>query len=99
MLSVHLDPAIDENSPDTPTHTFGETIPAQLASVNVSHNLDEVKREKGGMMYKVVTVAYLAEGHDGYDVLKGNKYLIDDEAGQMMSTVVRRYLLGESVVD
>lgn len=48
-------------------------------------------------MYKVVMREYLAEGHDGYDVFKGNKYLIEDEAGQMMSTVVRKYLLGELV--
>ena len=49
-------------------------------------------------MYKVVTREYLAEGHDGYDALKEGRYLIDDEAGQMMSTIVRKYLLGESVV-
>jgi len=50
-------------------------------------------------MYRVVTREYLASGHDGYDMLKGNKYLIEDEGGQMMSTVVRKYLLGESAMD
>jgi len=50
-------------------------------------------------MYRVVTREYLASGHDGYDMLKGNKYLIEDEGGQMMSTVVRKYLLGESAVN
>ena len=47
-------------------------------------------------MYKIVTREYMASGHDGYDVLKGSKYLVEDESGQMMSTVVRKYLLGES---
>ena len=49
-------------------------------------------------MYKVVTREYLASGHDGYDMLKGNRYLVEDEGGQMMSTVVRKYLLGESTI-
>lgn len=86
ILSVHLDPEISESTMDTSTH-------------DVSHDpLEEVKREKGGRMYKIVTREYLAEGHDGYDVLKGNKYLIEDEGGQIMSAVVRKYLLGKEVV-
>ena len=99
VLSVHLDPEINESTTDTPAHTSGDVTPTQAAPVNVNHNtIDEVKREKGGRMYKVVTREYLAEGHDGYDVLKEGKYLVDDEAGQMMSTVVRKYLLGESAM-
>lgn len=31
--------------------------------------------------------------------LKGHKYLVDDESGQMMSTIVRKYLLGTPPVD
>lgn len=100
VLSVHLDPEINESTTDTPAHTSGDVTPTQAAPVNFSHNtIDEVKREKGGRVYKVVTREYLAEGHDGYDVLKEGKYLVDDEAGQMMSTVVRKYLLGESAMD
>jgi len=99
VLSVHLDPEINESTTDTPTHTSGDVTPTQSAPVNLSQDsVDEVKREKGGRTYKVVTREYLAEGHDGYDALKDGKYLIDDEAGQMMSTIVRKYLLGESVV-
>lgn len=55
---------------------------------------EEIKRETGGRKYKVVTRQYIASGHDGYTMLKGSKYLIDDESGQMMSSVVRKYLLG-----
>ncbi len=54
-----------------------------------------VERQKGGQMYKVVTRQYMAEGHDGYNALKGCKYLIDDENGKLMSALVRQYLLGE----
>jgi len=99
VLSVHLDPDINESTTDTPAHTSGDVTPTQSAPPNVSHDpTDEVKREKGGRTYKVVTREYLATGHDGFDVLKEGKYLIDDEAGQMMSTIVRKYLLGESVL-
>lgn len=54
---------------------------------------DEIKREKGGRKYIIVTREYMAQGHDGFLPLKGNKYLIDDEVGQMFSTLVRKYLL------
>lgn len=55
-----------------------------------------VERKKDGRQYKVVTREYMAQGHDGFLSLLGHKYLIDDECGQMMSTIVRRYLLGAS---
>ena len=71
-------------------------VPVQPVATNDSGDpAEEVKREKGGRMYKVVTREYIAGGHDGYSMLEGNKYLINEEAGQMMSTVVRKYLLGE----
>ena len=100
VISVHLDPEIGESTSDTPTHTSGAGTPAGPVAANVNQDpTDEVKREKGGRMYKVITREYLASGHDGYVVLKGNKYLIEDEGGQMMSTVVRKYLLGESTTE
>ncbi|KAF8522159.1 5'-nucleotidase, partial [Hysterangium stoloniferum] len=45
--------------------------------------------------YRVVTREYLSQGHDGYDAFKGCKYLIDEENGTSMSTLVRKYLLGQ----
>jgi len=96
VISVHLDPEMGESTIDTPT--LSPT--AAGSTVNVTQGpAEEVKREKGGRMYRVVTREYLASGHDGYEMLKGNKYLIEDEGGQMMSTVVRKYLLGESAVN
>ena len=96
VISVHLDPEIGESTIDTPALSPTGVGPA----INIIQDpAEEVKREKGGRMYRVVTREYLASGHDGYEMLKGNKYLIEDEGGQMMSTVVRKYLLGESAVN
>ncbi|KAH9901135.1 Metallo-dependent phosphatase [Cubamyces lactineus] len=55
---------------------------------------DPIPRVKGGRMYKIVTREYMAQGHDGFLPLAGKKYLVDDESGQMMSSIVRKYLLG-----
>lgn len=57
---------------------------------------EPVQRGKGGRKYKVVTREYMAQGHDGFVALKGSKYLVDDESGQMMSSIVRKYLMGEN---
>lgn len=58
---------------------------------------EPIKRVKGGRMYKIVTREYMAQGHDGFLPLKGQKYLVDDESGQLMSAIVRKYLLGMSL--
>ncbi|KAL0947321.1 hypothetical protein HGRIS_013440 [Hohenbuehelia grisea] len=66
-----------------------------------SHALTDgapILREKTGRQYKIVTREYMAQGHDGFTPLLGHKYLIDDECGQLMSTIVRRYLLGSQFV-
>ncbi|KAF8556890.1 Metallo-dependent phosphatase [Imleria badia] len=58
-----------------------------------------IKREKNGRTYKIVTREYMASGHDGYTALPGHEYLIDDENGQLMSSLVRKYLLGAHYVN
>ncbi|KAH7927752.1 Metallo-dependent phosphatase [Leucogyrophana mollusca] len=60
---------------------------------------DAIDREKGGKMYKIVTREYMARGHDGYEPLLGHNYLVDDENGQLMSSLVRKYLLGSRFVN
>ncbi|KAI6116926.1 Metallo-dependent phosphatase-like protein [Pisolithus croceorrhizus] len=60
---------------------------------------EEVKREKTGRTYKIVTRQYMVEGHDGFMPLVGRKYLVDDENGQLMSALVRKYLLGRRFVN
>ena len=54
---------------------------------------EEIKREKGGRTYKIVTREYMAQGHDGFLALNGASYLIDDESGQLFSALVRKYTL------
>ncbi|EJD02121.1 Metallo-dependent phosphatase [Fomitiporia mediterranea MF3/22] len=60
---------------------------------------EEVKRGRGGRKYVVITREYMAQGHDGFECLKDQKMLIDDEQGQMMSTIVRKYLLGSKYIN
>ncbi|KAJ7074326.1 Metallo-dependent phosphatase-like protein [Mycena amicta] len=49
--------------------------------------------------FKIVTRQYMAEGHDGFEALKRGKHLIDDESGQIMSAIVRKYLMGSHFVN
>ncbi|KIY67658.1 Metallo-dependent phosphatase, partial [Cylindrobasidium torrendii FP15055 ss-10] len=58
-----------------------------------------IERTKGGRKYKIVTREYMAQGHDGFEAMKGAKYLVDDEVGQLMSSLVRKYLLGSHFVN
>ncbi|KZT26337.1 Metallo-dependent phosphatase [Neolentinus lepideus HHB14362 ss-1] len=60
---------------------------------------ESIQRQQGGRQYKILTREYMAQGHDGFLPLKGRKYLIDDESGQMMSAIVRKYLLGSQFVN
>ena len=60
---------------------------------------DPISRDSTEPIFKILTREYMAQGHDGFIPLKGNKYLIDDESGQITSTVVRKYLLGSSLID
>lgn len=48
--------------------------------------------------YWVVTREYLAQGNDGYSALKRGRYIIDDESGQLMSAIVRKFLLGATYI-
>ncbi|CAE7121238.1 unnamed protein product [Rhizoctonia solani] len=65
-------------------------------SVN-SKNGQPILRD-ASQTYRIVTREYMAAGHDGYDALKGKPYLIDDENGVIMSSIVRRYLLGSQYI-
>ncbi|KAJ7090221.1 Metallo-dependent phosphatase-like protein [Mycena belliarum] len=49
--------------------------------------------------YKLVTRQYMADGHDGFAALKRGKHLIDDEGGQLASSIVRKYLMGSHYVN
>ena len=60
---------------------------------------EAISRDDTKPKYRILTREYMAQGHDGFTPLGGNKYLIDDESGQITSTVVRKYLLGPSVIN
>ncbi|KAF8503744.1 Metallo-dependent phosphatase [Russula emetica] len=59
---------------------------------------EAISRDDTKPKYKILTREYMAQGHDGFTPLSGNKYLIDDESGQITSAVVRKYLLGSRFV-
>ncbi|THG98917.1 hypothetical protein EW026_g3339 [Hermanssonia centrifuga] len=104
VLGVWLVQEASGSTAGTPFHS-GASTPAASSAANILddvnrplHTLvdvEEVKNEKGGRKYKIVTREYMAQGHDGFLALKGQTYLVDDESGQMMSTIVRKYLLGK----
>lgn len=65
---------------------------------NDRQNGEPVPREPGGKKYVVVTREYMANGHDGFEALKGCEYVggVDEEHGMLMSAIARKYILGES---
>ncbi|KAF5372933.1 hypothetical protein D9758_001729 [Tetrapyrgos nigripes] len=83
ILGVWL---VNERGSDTPS---GDQSPEAVP----------VERVKTGRTYKIVTRSYMAEGHDGFTALLGHKFLVDDEQGQTMSAIVRKYLLGSHFVN
>ncbi|KAJ8594242.1 Metallo-dependent phosphatase [Rhizopogon salebrosus TDB-379] len=60
---------------------------------------DEIKPDAEGRKYKILTRQYLAQGNDGYTAFRGHNYLIDEETGQIMSSLVRKYLLGSRFIN
>jgi len=61
------------------------------------HELDEVKNDRS-RTYDVVSREYMARGFDGFDALKDKPFLIDDETGVVMSSIIRRFLLGTQYI-
>ena len=55
---------------------------------------EPIERVAGGRKYKIVTREYMAQGHDGFSVLTKGQLLIDHDCGAIMSSIVRKYLLG-----
>jgi len=78
---------------------FAEEDETDVTRGIIQHrNGSHLERKKGGRMYKIVTREYMATGHDGFDVLKGKPEIVDDENGVIMSTIVRKYLLGAQYI-
>lgn len=62
--------------------------------VNEAVKGEPIPREAGGKLYKVATREWMYQGHDGFEALMGKHCLIDDEYGMIMSSIVRKFLLG-----
>ncbi|KAG2020525.1 flagellar associated protein [Coprinopsis cinerea AmutBmut pab1-1] len=80
----------------------GVWLQVENVDKNQSHgHVDHVpvEKTKEGRKYRIVTREYLADGHDGYDVLKRCKRLVDEECGVLVSAIVRKYLLGSHYVN
>lgn len=45
-----------------------------------------------------ITRDYMAQGYDGFEALKNRNFIVDDENGQIMSSILRSFLLGKSKV-
>ncbi|WWC97747.1 hypothetical protein V866_004633 [Kwoniella sp. B9012] len=58
---------------------------------------EEIKRDNS-KVYRVITREYMALGYDGFTDLKDRKYIVDDENGQIMSSILRSFLLGSSYI-
>ncbi|WWC91447.1 uncharacterized protein L201_006393 [Kwoniella dendrophila CBS 6074] len=58
---------------------------------------EEVKRDSS-KIYRIITREYQALGFDGFEALKDRKYIVDDENGQIMSSILRSFLLGSSYI-
>ncbi|KAF7295257.1 25S rRNA adenine-N(1) methyltransferase [Mycena indigotica] len=88
VLGVWLTKEVEDS------HTHGES------GHDTPQIIDSMPIERSsGQTFKIVTREYMAEGHDGFEALKRGRHLIDDESGQIMSTLVRKYLMGSHFVN
>ncbi|MDF2367270.1 5'-nucleotidase C-terminal domain-containing protein [Sneathiella sp.] len=71
------------------TFSYDKTLPvgARVSEVAVSGAPLDM-----GKVYTVATNDYMADGGDGYAVLKGKKQLIDTSGGTLMATTVMNYI-------
>ncbi|KAF8582061.1 Metallo-dependent phosphatase [Ramaria rubella] len=72
-------------------------VSLERPSANTERRLEKVKRDSN-QTYKIVTREYMAQGHDGFETFKGSTYLIDEEHGTLMSSLVRKYMLGSQYI-
>jgi 5'-nucleotidase len=75
--------------------------PSQEGGYHVEVNQPKIR--KGAKLemdkvYRVCTREYMADGHDGYEALTRGTDIIDHESGALMSTLVRKFLLGASLI-
>ena len=69
----------------------------RISSNNQEVDEEPIERVAGGRKYKIVTREYMAQGHNGFSALTKGQMLIDHDSGVIMSSIVRKYLLGREV--
>jgi len=89
---------VEESYDDDDDYGFGPLSPGATPSTRLDG--EPVSRKPGGKTYVLITPEYIAHGHDGYGVLKDCKVVagVDDEHGLLMSTIVRKFLLGSRYI-
>ncbi|WVQ75350.1 hypothetical protein IAR50_004969 [Cryptococcus sp. DSM 104548] len=76
----------------------GTRVIVKNRKLKLGEEVKNVKSEEGGRMYKVITRDYMAQGYDGFEPLKNRKFIVDDENGQIMSSILRSFLLGSAYI-
>ena len=74
---------------------------SQEGGYSIEVNRPKIRKGKKLEMdkvYRVCTREYMADGHDGYKALTRGRDIIDHESGALMSTLVRKFLLGASLI-
>jgi 5'-nucleotidase len=66
--------------------------------VGIGAREGETKELEMDGKYQLATKSYLAQGHDGYDVLAQAKVLVDEENARLLPALVRNYLTKLSVL-
>lgn len=70
-------------------YDFNQKLPPGTRVMNVKVNSQPLNRSA---LLSLATIDFVAEGGDGYDVLKGSKLLLDKNAGPLLSKVVADYI-------
>jgi 5'-nucleotidase len=83
--------------------TFDPSKPAgiRVSNVLILHNDDELGEYKPidlKRTYKLATKTYLAQGKDGFVCFKDCKYLIPEESGLLLSSMIRIHWIKKAVV-
>ncbi|ORX38934.1 Metallo-dependent phosphatase-like protein [Kockovaella imperatae] len=101
VRSIHLtDPELEEEEDPEDVVEFveredGTTVEIKHKKIHVG---EAVENTTDGRTYRIITREYMAQGYDGFEALKNRKFIIDDENGQIMSSIIRSFLLGSAYI-
>jgi 5'-nucleotidase len=76
---------------------FNPSLPSNHRIISVI--MDDGKPLDDGKVYSAAIRGFMADGWDGYEVLKKGDWVIDHEDGMMLSAMFRKYFTGLRVVN